>query len=223
MSSNVGENGRSGNGHQSLMSRSMAEHLSSQKPNTQSLPRLTPNNSIRRVLVHSRTASLSRDGGIDGYRMDARKHIEEEEEVTTPTDGLISPPPKPIRSMINLRHHDSTLTLKDLPLDNGPLNRVVSYHASESDSGNGSGDSAQSLAANDPMNDLIQQQQLRIGGVVIRNPRFMSNSASSVTLKSFADLDYRLLKRIYWQWKCQRLNNELNLIWKIITRYCCQR
>lgn len=198
VSSNASENGRNGgassNGHQSLMSRSMAEHLTNHKQNTQSLPRLTPCNSIRRVLVHSRTASLSRDGSVDGYRMDAKKNIEEEEEATTPTDGLISPPPKPIRSMINLRHHDSTLTLKDLPLDNGPVNRVVSYHASGSDSGNGSGDSAQSSAANDPMNDLIQQQQLRIGGVVIRNPRFMSNSASSVTLKSFADLDYQAIE-----------------------------
>lgn len=176
------------------MSRSMAEHLTNQKLSTHSLPRLTPCNNIRRVLAHSRTASLNRDGSIDGYRTDAKKHIEEEEEATTPTDGLVSPPPKPNRSMINLRHHDSTLTLKDLPLDNGPLNRVVSYHASGSDSGNGSGDSAQSSAANDSMNDLIQQQQLRIGGVVIRNPRFMSNSASSVTLKSFADLDYQAIE-----------------------------
>lgn len=195
-SENGGNVGATSDGHQSLIARSRAEHLTNQKlnVNTQSLPRLTPCNSIRRVLVHSRTSSLSRDGTNDGYRMDVKKHIEEEEEATTPTDGLTSPPPKPVRSMINLRHHDSTLTLKDLPLDNGPLNRVVSYHASGSDSGNGSGDSAQSSAANDHTNDLIQQQQLRIAGVVIRNPRFMSNSASSVTLKSFADLDYQAIE-----------------------------
>lgn len=181
--------------HQSLMSRSLADQLSNSKMSTKSLPRLTPvnHNHIRRVLVHTRTASLSRDGSTDGYRSDARKHIEEEDEATTPTDGF-SPPPKPIRSMINLRHHDSTLTLKDLPLDSGgPLNRVVSYHTSGSDSGNGSGDSAQSSAANDSMNEMAQQQ-MRFGGVIIRNPRFMSNSASSVTLKSFADLDYQAIE-----------------------------
>lgn len=119
---------------------------------------------------------------------------EEEEEAITPTDDCItSPPPKPNRSMLSLRH-DSTLTLKDLPLDGGPqFNRVVSYHASGSDSGNGSGDSAQSSAANDSLADGLQQQQQqahRIGGVVIRNPNFLSNSASSTTLKSYAEFDY---------------------------------
>lgn len=91
--------------------------------------------------------------------------------------------------MLNLRH-DSTLTLKDLPLDGGPqFNRVVSYHASGSDSGNGSGDSAQSSAANDSLAEGFQQPQ-RVGGVVIRNPKFLPNSASSTTLKSYAEFDY---------------------------------
>ncbi|KAL1123793.1 hypothetical protein AAG570_001564 [Ranatra chinensis] len=57
-----------------------------------------------------------------------------------------------------------------------PLLRVVSYHASGSDSGNGSGDSAQSSAA---------------GGVIIRNPRYyvprsgIPVSSSSTTLKAY--------------------------------------
>lgn len=165
---------------------------------TQSLPRINVANGIRNVqrnYLHSRTASLTRDGNFDGCmiaRADARKHFEEEEEAITPTDDRItSPPPKPNRSMLSLRH-DSTLTLKDLPLDGGPqFNRVVSYHASGSDSGNGSGDSAQSSAANDSLADGLQPQQPhRIGGVVIRNPKFISNSASSTTLKSYAEFDY---------------------------------
>lgn len=162
---------------------------------TQSLPRINTNNSVRgiqRNLLHSRTSSLNRDGSLDGCmfnRSITRKHFEEEEEAITPTDEQItSPPPKPNRSMLNLRH-DSTLTLKDLPLDIGPqFNRVVSYHASGSDSGNGSGDSAQSSAANDSAEGFQQPQ--RIGGVVIRNPKFLSNSASSSTLKSYAEFDY---------------------------------
>ncbi|XP_055295653.1 breast cancer anti-estrogen resistance protein 3 homolog isoform X3 [Sitodiplosis mosellana] len=165
--------------------------------NTHSLPRHNANNGFRggiqRNLIHSRTASLTRDGSLDGCtfnRSSFRKQFEEEEEAITPTDERItSPPPKPNRSMLNLRH-DSTMTLKDLPLDGGPqLNRVVSYHASGSDSGNGSGDSAQSSAANDTLAEGFQQPQ-RVGGVVIRNPKFLSNSASSTTLKSYAEFDY---------------------------------
>lgn len=160
---------------------------------TQSLPRINSNNGIRsiqRTLIHSRTSSLNRDGSFDGC-MGNRKQFEEEEEAITPTDEQItSPPPKPNRSMLNFRH-DSTLTLKDLPLDIGPqFNRVVSYHASGSDSGNGSGDSAQSSAANDSLAEGFQQQPQRIGGVVIRNPKFLPNSASSSTLKSYAEIDY---------------------------------
>lgn len=186
-------------GHLSLMSRSSFDHVTNHKQNTQSLPRINANNGFRgvqRVLVHSRTASLTRDGSVDGYfanRYDARKQFEEEEEAITPTDDRSPPPPKPIRSMMNLRHHDSTMTLKDLPLDIGPLNRVVTYHASGSDSGNGSGDSAQSSAANDSVDGMMLQHQ-RVGGVFIRNPRFLPNSASSQTLKSFADLDYQAIE-----------------------------
>lgn len=178
-------------GHLSLASRASFDSAINHNLSTQSLPR-SNNNGIRGIhrglLQHSRTSSLTRDGSLDGcMTRTARKQFEEEEEATTPTDDRVtSPPPKPNRSMLSLRH-DSTLTLKDLPLDGGPqFNRLVTYHASGSDSGNGSGDSAQSSAANDSLADGPQ----RVGGVVIRNPRFLSNSASSSTLKSYAEFDY---------------------------------
>lgn len=76
-----------------------------------------------------------------------------------------TPPPKPV---------------KDRGKDD-PVHRVASYHASGSDSGNGSGDSAQSLTTGEE----ISQNR----GVVIKNPRFMPTSVSSVTLKSYADID----------------------------------
>lgn len=185
-------------GHLSFGSQASFDGTNKHNLSTHSLPRINAGNGIRSIqrnYLNSRTASLTRDGNLDGCmiaRADARKHFEEEEEAITPTDDCItSPPPKPNRSMLSLRH-DSTLTLKDLPLDGGPqFNRVVSYHASGSDSGNGSGDSAQSSAANDSLADGLQQQQShRIGGVVIRNPKFISNSASSTTLKSYAEFDY---------------------------------
>lgn len=78
-----------------------------------------------------------------------------------------TPPPKPV---------------KDKGKDD-PVHRVASYHASGSDSGNGSGDSAQSLPNGE------ETLQNRCSGVIIKNPRFMPNSLSSITLKSFADID----------------------------------
>lgn len=48
-------------------------------------------------------------------------------------------------------------------------------------SGNGSGDSAQSSATE----DILQNRC----GVVIKNPKFIPNSASSVTLKNFSNID----------------------------------
>lgn len=180
-------------GHLSLAQRASFDGAFHHGHNTQSLPRTNIGNGMRgyqRNLLFSRTASLTRDGSLDGCMFN-RRRFEEEEESITPTDERITfSPPKPNRSMLSLRH-DSTLTLKDLPLDGGPqLNRVVSYHASGSDSGNGSGDSAQSSAANDSLAEGSQQQAHRVGGVVIRNPKFLPNSASSTTLKSYAEIDY---------------------------------
>ncbi|XP_030377677.1 breast cancer anti-estrogen resistance protein 3 homolog [Scaptodrosophila lebanonensis] len=56
---------------------------------------------------------------------------------------------------------------------------VLAYQASGSDSGNGSGDSA----LGDGSEFSIQR------GVIIKNPRFMTSSASNSTLKSFTEFD----------------------------------
>lgn len=167
----------------SLMTRSTGDPTINNRYNTQSLPRNNSgNNGANRFL--SRTSSLTRDGSVDGFpsRRTTDRQLAEEEEATTPTESPPSPPPKPTRSMVNLRQ----FVVKDLPLELVPLNRVASYHASGSDSGNGSGDSAQSSAATDPLLELVHH---RPGGVVIKNPRFMPSSASQTTLKSFADFD----------------------------------
>lgn len=85
------------------------------------------------------------------------------------------------------------MTLKELPLDIRPqVNRFVTYHASGSDSGNGSGDSVQSPAASDFDGGGLHHQQR---GVVIRTPHFFTNSMSSITLKSLADVDYAALEQ----------------------------
>lgn len=155
------------------------------KLSTQSLPRLQPVNAAsgQRQLISGRPSNFNRDSGDPSLSpcMERRPFVggENEERTTSPP----SPPPKPIRAPIPVLRGDTNI--KDLPIEYGPLNRVVSYHASGSDSGNGSGDSAQSSAAGDPL-DIVQHR----GGVVIKNPRFIPNSASSATLKSFVDIDY---------------------------------
>lgn len=68
-------------------------------------------------------------------------------------------------------------------LPHGCLQRVASYHASGSDSGNGSGDSAQSSAAGDSI------ENHKPSGVIIKNPRYIVASESTTTLKNF-DFDY---------------------------------
>lgn len=70
-------------------------------------------------------------------------------------------------------------------LPHGCLQRVASYHASGSDSGNGSGDSAQSSAAGDSI-----EQNHKPSGVIIKNPRYvLVNSDSTTTLKNI-DFNY---------------------------------
>lgn len=162
-------------------SRSVDQSSSSNadKLSTQSLPRLS---GVSRLLSvsSSRPSSLNRESSDPSLSPCLeRRPFGEDDEVDSPP----SPPPKPVRAAVGQLRND----IKDLPIENGPLNRVVSYHASGSDSGNGSGDSAQSSAAGDP-SDLVFPQHR--GGVIIKNPRFqMPNSASSATLKSFADID----------------------------------
>lgn len=109
--------------------------------------------------VHSRSSSLSRDVSDNCLSPCIENRTSQNE------DG---PPPKPLKDKYK----------EEL----APGNRMASYHPSGSDSGNGSGDSAQSSAAGEE----IQQNR---AGVVIKNPRYIPNSMSSVTLKSFADID----------------------------------
>ncbi|XP_008200850.1 breast cancer anti-estrogen resistance protein 3 homolog isoform X4 [Tribolium castaneum] len=111
-----------------------------------------------------------------------------------------SPPPKPSRvpSIIRLESKESDSSDGKISefLPHGNLQRVTSYHASGSDSGNGSGDSALSSAAG----DAIESNQ-RNSGVVIKNPRYnIVTSESSTTLKNFeidyAEAEEKLLKMI---------------------------
>ncbi|XP_067001303.1 breast cancer anti-estrogen resistance protein 3 homolog isoform X2 [Anabrus simplex] len=108
------------------------------------------------------------------------------------------PPPKPSR-IPSLMRHDSKDTAPPLPakesdnLENGSagtladnasslhghhgtFQRVASYHASGSDSGNGSGDSAQSSAAGDTTDSNCAPPGHHRGGVVIKNPRYLSHT-----------------------------------------------
>lgn len=135
------------------MSRSSSEIMRESQFASYSLPRR------QGPPVQKRTSSLSRDTSTHSLAPCIENKVSEEE----------SAPPKPSKD----KNKDEL----------APLNRVASYHASGSDSGNGSGDSAQSSATED-----VQQTQNRCG-VVIKNPRFIPNSASSVTLKSYADFD----------------------------------
>ncbi|CAB0004021.1 unnamed protein product [Nesidiocoris tenuis] len=91
------------------------------------------------------------------------------------------PPPKPSTRPI----------LADLDLTDSPHYTMTnfpraSYHASGSDSGNGSGDSVQSSAAGDISDSAVQCTVLthRPGGVIIKNPISLSSSFSSTTLKA---------------------------------------
>jgi SH2 domain-containing protein 3C len=108
--------------------------------------------------LHSRTSSLSRDTSDHSLSPCVENSPPDEN----------GPPPKPLKD----RNKEEL----------GPVNRIASYHPSGSDSGNGSGDSAQSSATGEE----VQQNR---SGVIIKNPRFIPNSLSSVTLKSFAEID----------------------------------
>uniref|UniRef100_A0A1B6CI19 SH2 domain-containing protein n=1 Tax=Clastoptera arizonana TaxID=38151 RepID=A0A1B6CI19_9HEMI len=147
-----------------------------------------------------------------------RFEFNDEKQEVEDTDTSVDPPPKPSRipSLLRTTSKDSTIvdsefsvndsrpdscTLSDNP--QYPINhhttfqRVVSYHASGSDSGNGSGDSAQSSAAGDASESTMPCSTLpphRPSGVVIKNPRYihtmlhsqgLSTSCSSTTLKAF--------------------------------------
>ncbi|XP_022187005.1 SH2 domain-containing protein 3C [Nilaparvata lugens] len=124
---------------------------------------------------------------------------------TQENDSNERPPPKPSRlpGLIRSTSRESSRSTSaednrpdsqqgdNTPYPAGTFQRVVSYHASGSDSGNGSGDSVQSSAAGDGSESTTMPP--RIAGVVIKNPRFYHQSSpqgipascSSSTLKAF--------------------------------------
>ncbi|XP_058450330.1 SH2 domain-containing protein 3C isoform X2 [Malaya genurostris] len=143
------------------------------KMSSQSLPR---SNSLRssRGVLGSRTFSINKESSEHSLSpcLEHKQLAEADEE----TEQAPSPPPKPIRGV---QRNDS---MKDVD-HHGPVQRLGSYHPSGSDSGNGSGDSAQSSATGD---ELVLQHR---GGVVLKNPRFIPSSMSSITLRSYVDFD----------------------------------
>ncbi|XP_073987360.1 breast cancer anti-estrogen resistance protein 3 homolog isoform X2 [Rhodnius prolixus] len=102
------------------------------------------------------------------------------------------PPPKPVTrpSLMKLDDIDITDSPHYTMTGQGSFNRVISYHASGSDSGNGSGDSVQSSAAGDISDSAVHctMTTLRPGGVIVKNPHYTSSSLtssfSSTTLKA---------------------------------------
>ncbi|XP_026469922.1 breast cancer anti-estrogen resistance protein 3 homolog [Ctenocephalides felis] len=110
------------------------------------------------------THSLPRSRASRSPRLDRRKF-----EVPDECDEIYGEaPPKPCR----------------MPTSSLPP-RASNYQASGSDSGNGSGDSAQSSATGDSALDPNH----RNSGVVIKNPHYIVSSASSTTLKNFVEFD----------------------------------
>ncbi|CAG9769770.1 unnamed protein product [Ceutorhynchus assimilis] len=163
-----------------LMTRSVgSESVSSGlKFSTHSLPRTT----------HSTRLSLSNSANTLGRhcRITSDPTLSPCAERRSGADagdsGFESPPPKPSRIPGLARAESVDSAALGFP-SHGSLQRVTSYHASGSDSGNGSGDSALSSAAGDTV-DVPK-------GVIIKNPRYnnMTTSESSTTLKNF-EVDY---------------------------------
>ncbi|XP_055599680.1 breast cancer anti-estrogen resistance protein 3 homolog isoform X2 [Uranotaenia lowii] len=140
---------------------------------SQSLPR---SNSLRSShgIMGSRASSINKEPSEHSLSpcMEQKHFAEDDEE----TEQVPSPPPKPIRGV----NRNDSMKESDR---NGAIHRMGSYHPSGSDSGNGSGDSAQSSATGE---DIAPQHR---GGVILKNPRFIPNSMSSVTLRSYVDFD----------------------------------
>uniref|UniRef100_A0A1A9W862 SH2 domain-containing protein n=1 Tax=Glossina brevipalpis TaxID=37001 RepID=A0A1A9W862_9MUSC len=144
---------------------------------THSLPRPT-SNTFRNNL--NRKTGLGRDLSLDCHN-NLFCSLEFNEIPELP-EKPPSPPPKPNRNNINIgslpRREKELITLEQqYALHRAGL--VGLYQLSGSDSGNGSGDSIQG-----DNNEFIVHR-----GVVIKNPRFMSNSVSSTTLKSLTEFD----------------------------------
>lgn len=201
------------------MSRSCQEPATNGgKFSTHSLPRGAGVNSTKPPLVsHPGTATIPRNCKMTRVTSDPalspcmeRRRFEyspDTKHEECEADRIEPPPPKPSRLPSFLRTDSngpesefiddtrtSNTTLCDIPY---PINHNatfprVSYHASGSDSGNGSGDSAQSSAAGDASESTTPCSTLpqRPSGVIIKNPRYIhsggiSSSCSSTTLKAF--------------------------------------
>ncbi|XP_054282385.1 SH2 domain-containing protein 3C-like isoform X2 [Macrosteles quadrilineatus] len=197
----------------SPMTRSCQEPSTNGKFSTHSLPRAAGLNSSKTSVITPGTETVPRNSKIVRVTSDpALSPCLERRRFECPDskheDGSEShPPPKPSRLPSVLRSESnpldcdiddtrqSTTTLTDIPYpinSHGTFQRVVSYHASGSDSGNGSGDSAQSSAAGDASESTTPCSTLpqRPSGVVIKNPRYihsqgLTSSCSSTTLKAF--------------------------------------
>lgn len=156
-----------------MMSRSAGDSITNLKYSSHLTISRAISGSLR--LSATRTSSLNRD--ICDTSLSPcleQNHFAENDEKPP------SPPPKPSRTP-GTNHKEKYI--KDANIEQHPVNRIASYHASGSDSGNGSGDSIQSSATGDGSEPTLHR------GVIIKNPKFMTSSASSVTLKSFCDFD----------------------------------
>ncbi|XP_054082765.1 breast cancer anti-estrogen resistance protein 3 homolog isoform X2 [Zeugodacus cucurbitae] len=164
-----------GNGFQTIARCSAAtEAVDHFKFTTHSLPRPNTNNFRGNSIM--RISSLARDFGSDAVGLSTSLDRQIPELPEKPP----SPPPKPVRANSQTRKEKEQQ--QQLAAHRAGL-VGVGYHASGSDSGNGSGDSVQSSIPGDS-NEFTQHR-----GVIIKNPRFLSSSASSAALKSLADFD----------------------------------
>lgn len=145
---------------------------------THSLPR-PATNAFRGNL--NRASSLARD-----FNTDSSSHMFSSLEISKIPElpeKPPSPPPKPNRnggSINNIQRPPKDIgggLEQQYPLQRQGMAGI--YQLSGSDSGNGSGDSMPG-----DMNEFIMHR-----GVIIKNPRFMSTSASSITLKSLSEFD----------------------------------
>ncbi|KAF6215240.1 hypothetical protein GE061_009992 [Apolygus lucorum] len=155
---------------QDQMSRSVGCETVISKFSTHSLPRGGSSHHIKRNTLPKKLSRVISDPTMSPT-MERR----------TFPDSMAIPPPKPA----------TRPTLADLDLTDSPHYTMTnfprtSYHASGSDSGNGSGDSVQSSAAGDISDSAVQCTVLthRAGGVIIKNPISLSSSFSSTTLKA---------------------------------------
>uniref|UniRef100_A0A1B0A5L1 SH2 domain-containing protein n=1 Tax=Glossina pallidipes TaxID=7398 RepID=A0A1B0A5L1_GLOPL len=144
---------------------------------THSLPRPT-SNAFRNSL--NRKTSLGRDLSLDCQS--SMFSTLEFNKIPELPEKPPSPPPKPNRNSINVaslprREKEQATLEQQYALHRAGL--VGIYQLSGSDSGNGSGDSMPG-----DINEFIVHR-----GVVIKNPRYMSTSASSITLKSLTEFD----------------------------------